>query len=148
MIDNEVKQYHILKYLNEGHVRKNINLDATALIQQLDYTVPDFKEAFDDLQAKHYIERRDNGCIKISEDGEIKYNEWHRKLEEKGKQQNKKRSWPEKYWWLIGAIAYIGGFISSVLSPIATEWLRPQMLKDTSKQEQPIQEIKDSSTKY
>ncbi len=83
MTEIEIKQYEILKYLNQNHVRKNINLEDWAIREQFEFTTHDFNLAFNKLLEQGLIERRENNCIKISEDGEVKYNEWHKQYVEK-----------------------------------------------------------------
>lgn len=77
MTDIEIKQYDILRYLNQNHVRHNTNLEVGALKEQFEFTDHDFKEALNGLFLLKYVNRRDNSCLKITPDGQMKFNEWH-----------------------------------------------------------------------
>lgn len=82
MTEIEIKQYEILKYLNQNHVRKNINLEDWAIREQFEFTTHDFNLALNKLLEQRLIVRRENNCIKISDDGEVKFNEWHKQYVE------------------------------------------------------------------
>lgn len=76
MTEKENRIFTILKYLNQGQVRRNQTLTETTLRSQFDFTSYDYDEAFNTIQTNGYIYRRENGqFIAISNDGEIKYNE-------------------------------------------------------------------------
>jgi hypothetical protein len=76
MTEQENRVFSILKYLNQGHVRNNSTLTEEALRSQFDFTNHDYEEAFNTIETRGYIYRRENAqFIVISRDGEIKYNE-------------------------------------------------------------------------
>ena len=77
MTDIEIKQYDILRYLNQNHVRQNINLEDEALRVQFEFTDTEFKEVLNDLLLLKYVDRRDNSCLKITERGQEKFSVWH-----------------------------------------------------------------------
>ncbi len=76
MTEKENRIFTILKYLNQGQVRKNQTLTEAILKSQFDFTSQDYNEAFNTIQTGGYIYRRENTqFVAISNDGEIKYNE-------------------------------------------------------------------------
>jgi len=61
----------ILKYLNQQDVRKNINLEDSAIKNhfKFEYSPEEFDEIFNEILKKNYITRKNNNCIEISEAG-------------------------------------------------------------------------------
>ena len=76
----EKKQFDILKYLNQNHIRKNSHLKDSDLREQFEFTDHDFSDALNGLLKLKYVDRRTNSCLKITQDGEVKYNELYADL--------------------------------------------------------------------
>jgi hypothetical protein len=76
MNDLTIDRWQVLYYVNQNHVRKNINLTDEDLKLQFVMTDYDFDQTLLWLLNRKYLDRRDNNCLKITENGEIKLNEW------------------------------------------------------------------------
>jgi hypothetical protein len=112
MMDKDKRIFEILKYLNEGHVRKNDQLSKDTLRTQFPFATGDFNDAFKEMEERGLIYKREGtDNIAISKDGENKYNELHLRFSDTNpKKLNGNSRTTINYYALAGiVIPLVGG---------------------------------------
>ncbi len=118
MNEKNKRIFAILQYVNQSNIRRNNNLEESAIATQFDFTKADFSEAFNEMKEKAYVELRENQRgYKIAQDGEIKLNELTLEYGEPGKTKNAKTS-KEKETILGLPIAIFWTFMAILFSAI------------------------------
>ena len=111
-MEKDRRVFEILKYLNEGHVRKNNQLARDTLRTQFPFATSDFNEAFKEIEERGFIyKREETDNIAISTDGEIKYNELYIRFSDaNSKRSNANSRTAINYYALAGiVIPLVGG---------------------------------------